>query len=138
LETVGERKYEEILEKTQAPIKSSEPPLVMVTGDRVVCYDSFSKRYFETDSVETLRGVVNDINRQLYTDGFASVNDWYYGIGLENTENGDEYGWNIEMGVLELRLGSGLTKHNRPYVTVGFNTAMTPKHIYNRLMRNAI
>lgn len=120
---------EEVLNKAQAPDKN--PALLYVTSEDVLCWDSYSKRYFNAPSLEQIRGVVNDLNHVMYSEGWVSLNDYYWEIGLEPIEFGDQIGWAIESGPLELSFGTTLLNNNRACVTIKFE--ITPKHMYARL-----
>jgi hypothetical protein len=87
--------------------------------ERVLFFDVYSGRYFQTDSVETVRKVVNDLNDRLFAEDFVPLNDFYFGVGLPNVEFGDEVGWHVIDGSVQVKYDSFL-KNDRPGVTVSF------------------
>ena len=98
IEVVGEEKAKEVDEKIadeqlKAHPLSEQQPIVVGTG-KVLCFDTLSSRYFMSD-METLRKVQNDMNRIILDDMFASLNDFYYRIGLDPMNLGEELGWTI-------------------------------------------
>lgn len=98
------------------PISSKE--VIVISGEEALCYDAFSGRYF-TSAVETLRKAENDTNRQIIHDGYASLTDLYYRIGLRPTSMSDEVGWTSDV-VLELKFSPALTDDNRPCLAINF------------------
>jgi len=57
-----------------------------------LCYDSMSGRYFYSD-INALKSGINNINAMIINKGEASLNDFYYLIGLSETKIGNEVGW---------------------------------------------
>lgn len=128
--SVSNSKSEEILDKAQEPTKKA--PVLYISSEETLCWDEYSKRYFLSPGLERIRGIMNDLNHTMYTEGWVSLNDYYWEIGLEPIEYGEEIGWAVERGPLEARFGTALMD-NRPCVTISFE--VMPKHIYTRLGR---
>ena len=134
IETIGEKKEQAIrdhiakdkIEKN--PVKNHEV-IITAKGD-TLCYDGMFGRYFKSD-IETIRRAINQINRDILTQDYASLNDFYNEIGLSPTEMGDHLGWNIDDGQLEPDFSSQLAEDGTPCLVIGFNVA--PKYNYNRL-----
>jgi len=124
LEIAGPKKTEEILSKSAQP--RTTPPMALLTGDSVLCYDLYSDRYFTMDSVEDVKRAVNEINELLYSDMFVSINEFYERVGLAAITYGDDIGWDVENGMVNLRLDSMLTDKDKPCVVIVFEA--TPKH----------
>lgn len=132
VETVGEKKEQAIRDEiaqermNKHPIESST---VIITGKgKHLFFDSFSARYFESD-IETIRQLVNDFNQKLIKSApmFLPINDFYYELGLEPGEMGDEIGWNAEDNMLEVRTSSAkVTKDGRPCIILEY--PIWPKH----------
>lgn len=64
-------------------------------SERILCYDMFSKRYFNT----TMAAVINaqyHINRNLQLRGYCCLNEYYEFLGINGVDLGDEMGWNIQ------------------------------------------
>jgi hypothetical protein len=120
LEAVGKKKFEKVEERVREP--RDDPPSSMIIDDnRVLFYDLFSGRHFHGNSIESVRKVVNDLNDQMYSEDFASVNDFYYGVGLDRMEYGSEWGWNIADGAVTVEFDAFI-KNERPVVSVSFPT----------------
>lgn len=97
-EVVGEKKVQEIQEKV-IDKKMAENPAsaatVVLTGDgETWCYESISDRYFKTNISKVHRAEFN-LLMNMIPDNYASLNDYYYELGLKNTGLGDELGWNM-------------------------------------------
>ena len=64
-------------------------------SDRVLFYDSFSNRYFES----TVAGVLNaayHMNRNWALRGELPINEFYTFLGLDPINGGDDIGWSYE------------------------------------------
>lgn len=61
---------------------------------------------------------------------YVSLNDFYYKIGLDNTKIGDDLGWNIENGLIELHFSSQLAADGTPCLVMDYQVA--PKYDYNK------
>lgn len=61
-------------------------------------YDAFSKRYFESTVNKVIQAEYH-MNRNFVLSGVSSVNEFYDLLGLDNTTNGDEIGWDMADGL---------------------------------------
>lgn len=131
VETIGEKK-EQIVKDKVAEKKLEKNPVsqnnVIVT-DRgtTLCYDGTSGRYFNSD-METIRRAENRINKQLLDDMYVSLNEFYDELDLEHTELGDQLGWHLDDGLIQLDFSSRLTDDGRPCLVMSYNIA--PKYDY--------
>lgn len=119
LEEVGEKKYEKVRERTVSPNEDPVPTAILLDEDRVMFFDVFSGRYFRLNSVETVRRIVNDMNDQLLSGDWISLNEFYFELGLERTEYGDDIGWAAYQGTIQIDFDSFL-KEDRPCVSISF------------------
>lgn len=106
VEVVGEKKEREIREKIaeskleQNPVNPST--IVMTNKGTTRFMDSITKRRFTSD-IETINQIVNRLNRRMINgDDYISLNEFYYEIGLEGCDVGDDLGWNVTRGLIEL------------------------------------
>lgn len=124
IETVGKNKELKIRDDISADKIKQNPPgetEVIFTGKgEVLCYDSLSGRYFKSD-IEHIRRTINDLNKNLLSDMFLSVNDLYYAIGLANTKLGEELGWDVDRGLLEVSFSSHLTESGEPCLVLNYD-----------------
>ena len=124
IEIVGEEKAKEVDEKIadeqlKAHPLSEQQPIIVGTG-KVLCFDTLSSRYFMSD-METLRKVQNDMNRIILDDMFASLNDFYYRIGLDPMNLGEELGWTID-SLIDLKFTSRLSEDGQPCLVVNYES----------------
>ena len=56
--------------------------------------DGYTKRTFTT-SISKVLQAENEVNRQMITYGFVSLNDFYDFLGLEPYDGGDTIGWSV-------------------------------------------
>lgn len=137
VETIGEKKEkavreriaEEKLEKN--PVNNAE---VIVTGKgETLCYDHLSGRYFKSD-IDTIQRIVNELNRDMITDMYVSLNTFYEALGLEPTELGYSMGWTIDMdrrGFIELNFSAKIATDGTPCIVVDYINA--PKYGFDQL-----
>lgn len=131
IETIGEKKDKEIKDAI-AKDKIDKHPVdmndVIVTGTgNTLCYDAFCGRYFWSD-VEKLKRSVNDLNEQLLTDGYVSLNDFYDLVNLDMTKKGDLLGWDSRKGQVRLSFSSQLARNSTPCLVLDF--AVAPSYDY--------
>lgn len=132
-DTVGKQKEQEIHTAVvqdkidKSPVRESE---VIVTGNgNTLCFDAFAGRYFRSDRNKIERAV-NELNRIIVGDDYASLNDFYDRIGLSHTTLGDQLGWNSRhYGYVDVRFSSHLAEDSTPCLAISFNVA--PKYEYD-------
>ena len=131
--TIGEKKEQAVRDSIakdkieQNPVGSRE--VIITEKGNTLCYDVISGRYFKSD-IDALKKVENELNRQMMTDMYISVNDFYYEIGLSPTKQGDELGWNIDRGFISLSFSSQLAEDGTPCLVVDYK--LEPRYGYNR------
>lgn len=123
-EIVGEKKAEEIataIAKKHLEEKEYEP--VEIPRNRrgqTRCYDSISGREFWSD-IETIRQIENRLNRRLLDDMYITVNDFYDEIGLAHIKPGDDLGWNIRDGLIDIRYDAILNEEGEPCLMLDYH-----------------
>ena len=134
VETIGEKK-EQAVRDAIAKDKIEKDPVTnreVIITDRgnTRCYDAISGRYFTSD-IETIRKAENVLNKRLMDEMYISLNEFYWEIGLDSTEIGDELGWNIDNGLIELTFSSQLSRDGVPCLVVNYRIA--PKYGYSTM-----
>lgn len=133
-EIVGETKANEIqaaVAKQQIdekPVSNSE---VVVTGKgEMLCLDPFSMRYFKS-TINDIEKAVNRINTGMLNNMnmYASLNELYYEIGLDPTVVGNDIGWRVDRGIIELKPYAQLTEGGEPCIVITYETP--PEYGYN-------
>lgn len=91
-------------------------------GGNTICYDAISGRYFKSDR-DTINRAVNELNRQMRDGMYVTLNEFYYALGLDGTKLGDDLGWNIEKGYIELDFSSHLDANGTPCLVIDYRVA---------------
>lgn len=131
IETIGEKKEKEVKDLVvkdkvlNNPMKNNE--VIITDKGNTLCYDMISGRYFKSD-IDRIKKAVNVLNHQMLRDGYVSLNDFYYEIGLHNTKMGDDLGWNSDRGLIDLNFSSQLADDGTPCLVLDFT--ISPKHDY--------
>lgn len=133
VETIGEKKEQTIRDAIakdkveQNPVSTKE---VIITGvGTTLCLDSISKRYFQSD-IETIKKAVNELNRRMYYDVYVSLNEWYDELNLDHISIGDELGWEINNGFIDIDFSSQLADNGTPCLVLNYRVA--PKYEFNK------
>ena len=135
VETIGEKKEQAIKDKIakdkikKDPVSKSE---VIVTGKgNTLCYDAFNSRYFYSD-IDQLKRAINELNRIMLNQMYVSLNDFYDELNLKHSGNGDELGWKLDDGFIEVDFSSQLSDDGRPCLVIEYMVA--PRYDYSKLM----
>lgn len=126
VQKITSRVAEKSIQEAGKPVPGTV--LVASSGD-VLCYDVFSGRYFKSD-IETIRRVENNINGQLNAECYASLNEFYAGLGLPPIAAGELVGWSVPNS-LSVEFGSQLTDKGEPVLTIDF--LVSPKENYFKI-----
>lgn len=123
VEKIGEKK-EQIIRDDISQDKINNNPVInneiyITDKGNTLCYDVISGRYFKSD-IDNLKRVENDLNRQMRSDMYISLNEFYYEIGLEPIGIGDDMGWNIDNGYIDLKFSSNLTNEGVPCLVIDY------------------
>lgn len=70
---------------------------IQVDDGKLLFYDDFSSRYFESTMADVIQAEY-EINKRLNEDNEANVNDFYEMLGLPAKAYDDEVGWSLELG----------------------------------------
>ena len=135
VETIGEKKEQTVrdavakerLEKN--PVENKE--VIITTKGDTLCFDAVSGRYFKSD-IDKLKKAENELNRQMRDEMYISLNDFYYEVGLEPIKLGDDLGWNIDNGYIDLRFSSQLATDGTPCLVIDYGYG--PRYDFRNLM----
>jgi hypothetical protein len=134
VETIGDKKEQAIRDSLakesveKNPVTSSQ--VIITEKGNMLCLDDISGRYFKSD-IDKINRIVNELNRRMMSDMYISLNDFYYELGLSSTSMGDDLGWNISRGYIDLSYSSQLTDDNTPCLVINYRIA--PKYNYDSL-----
>lgn len=102
IDVIGERKEKAIRNKvSEKEIKDNplnESVVLISKKGETLCYDPIFKRYFKSDWDFIERTAVK-LNKRILKDPFnsgVSVNDFYYELGLDDIDSGNDIGWNLD------------------------------------------
>ena len=115
----GEEKVKEAVAKERVSKATTEQEIILTEKGNTLCLDTISGRYFKID-IETLKASVNDLNREMRDEMFISLNDYYYELNLPPVKIGDDLGWNIDRGYIELIFSSQLTSNQTPCLVIDY------------------
>lgn len=133
VETIGEKKEKEVREKIaqdevdKHPISTSQ--VIITSKGTTLCKDSLSKRYFESD-IDTIKRIVNNLNRNINNRDYVSLNEFYHELGLEGVPNGDRLGWNVSDGLIDVDFDACITEDDRPCIVV--EHLVPPKYDFDK------
>lgn len=125
VETIGDKKEREIRKEVREKKVAGdtiEPSNVIVGnfGGEQICYESLTGRYFKSDA-ETIRGVINKLNKNLLSDDFVPVNDLYYELGLSSVKMGDDIGWHVNDGLVDISFSGALDAKGVPCLVLDYS-----------------
>lgn len=125
VETIGEKKERDIREQVAKEKMIKNPVREVILTERegnTICYDVISGRYFKSDR-DTINRIVNELNRQMRDEMYVSLNDFYYELGLDGTKLGDDLGWNIDKGYIDINYSSHLDANGTPCLVIDYQVA---------------
>ncbi|GHV47389.1 hypothetical protein FACS189499_04830 [Clostridia bacterium] len=131
VETIGEKKEQSIRDAVvkdeidKNPVTNRE--VILTEKGSTLCYDPVSGRYFKSD-IEKIRKSENDLNRQMRDELYISLNDFYYEIGLPEIQIGNDIGWHIDNGYIDIAFGSQLASDGTPCIVLCYHVA--PRYNY--------
>lgn len=133
LEAVGEKKEQMIRNKVAEDRINKEPvnpSAIIVSGNGSTrCFDTITKRRFISD-IETIKRIVNELNRRMINgEDYISLNEFYGELGLDDVSIGDELGWNVSRGLIDVNFSAHLDTDGTPCVVMDY--AVVPKRGYN-------
>jgi len=97
---------------------------VIITGaGDVLCYDSLTGRYFESN-IEAIKKAMNTINYRIMHNGPESLSAFYDEIGLPPTSMSDELGWNSN-DLMDILFSTTMSTDERPCIAIDFTVPPT-------------
>lgn len=129
VETIGKNKEQDIRDNVSKDILVRNPLSaneVIITGKGdVLCYDTVSGRYFKSD-IERIRRIINELNKELMDEMWVNLNEFYTEVGLGRNTLGDDVGWNIDNGLIDIRFSSQLADDGNPCLVLNYE--VVPGH----------
>lgn len=135
IEMFGEKKNEAVKDAIAKDKVEKNPvvtrEVIITEKGNTLCYDAISGRYFKSD-IEKIKKAECELNRQMLDDMYISLNDFYYEIGLDSVKLGDELGWNVDSGYIDLSFSSQLASDGTPCLVIDYSVA--PRYDYRNLL----
>jgi hypothetical protein len=98
----------------------------IVTGHgETPCFDPLTNATFKSD-IETLRKAENTLNKRLRLEMKVTVNEFLEELGLEPCDVGEDLGWDVDKGDIDLDFSSQLVD-GVPYLVIGHHNP--PRYI---------
>lgn len=134
VETIGEKKEKAIIDAISKDKVEKDPivnhEVIVTDKGSTLCYDALFGRYFTSD-IDTIKRAENSLNRIVVSNMYASLNEFYGEIGLSRVEIGDDLGWNLDDGQIEIEFSSQIASDGRPCIVIHYNVA--PSYDYYKL-----
>lgn len=134
IETIGEKRERNLQGKIAEDGVKNNPPVnnqvIITTRGNTLCKDSISERYFKSD-IDTIRKVINELNRRMTIENYISLEEFYYELGLKPMKHADRLGWEIDDGLLEVYFDTCLADNDEPCIVLNYN--IYPKYGYDKL-----
>ena len=135
VETIGEKKEkkirDEIAQDSVNKTNNENRQIIVTPSGQTLCLDKISGRYFRSD-LDTIRKAVNNLNKEMLSENYISLNRFYSVIGLDNIKDGDYIGWNIDRGFIELDFDACITDTDEPCIVIDYN--IMPRDDYNKFV----
>lgn len=128
-----EKTDENKIEKIEAEVIPTDVSTVVSTvsilpDERLLFWDELTNNVFYSTKNDVLKAI-NEFNAKLLEDREASVNEYCDSMGIRNISLGDELGWNIGDGLINVIFGADLVD-DKPVVTISL-MGETPHQGYN-------
>lgn len=135
VETIGDEKEKIVREKVSEerikknPITKNE--IIMTDYGDTQFYETLSGRYFKSN-IEQIKKVVNYLNKDMLQDMFGtiSLNEFYDELELERIDLGDELGWRVDKGLIEIDFTSKIADNGKPCIVLDYINA--PHYGFNK------
>lgn len=127
-EVVGDKKAKQIQETADA--KAVEKTyqgtnqIIMTGNGESLFYEPISGRYFKS-SWNDISKAANELNADAISNmtGQITINDWFARLGLEDTDIGDDIGWELNndpRNLINIEISSHITKDNIPVGSISY------------------
>lgn len=129
VEKVGKKKEQELRDEIAQDRRNRHPidqTTLIVTGKGpTLVYDKWNDRYF-TSSRNEIDAAVNELNREINLNGFATMTEFYHLLNIPATGHSDYLGWSVKQ-LLEVGYSGTLGTDGEPCLQMEFKTEPDPK-----------
>ena len=134
-EIVGPKKAQDIADAiTDKKVKETkiDKNTIINTGKgTTLCLDDMSGRYFYS-SAEEIKKACNHINKRMMDEYYISLNELYDELGLPEITLGEDVGFNIDDGLIDIDHILGATLHNNETPVLVLNYDISAKYMEHR------
>lgn len=122
VEVIGEKKEKAVRDAVakdqieRDPVTKSEI-VIIDSNSNTLCYEPLSGRYFKS-TIDKIKKAEIKLDRQMIQEMYVSLNDFYWEIGLDGTDLGDQMGWNLSKGYMDLSFSSQLADDGTPCAVI--------------------
>ena len=122
VEVIGEKKEKAVRDAVakdqieRDPVTKSEV-VIIDSNSNTLCYEPLSGRYFKS-TIDKIKKAEIKLDRQMIQEMYVSLNDFYWEIGLDRTDLGDQMGWNLSKGYMDLSFSSQLADDGTPCAVI--------------------
>lgn len=123
VEVLGPQKEQEIRQAVaedrvkQNPVENRE--VIITDHGETLCYDMLSGRYFKSSRNQIDR-IINILNARMRDEMFISLNELYLELDIPPVEIGNEFGWDIDNGYIEVAYDTTLASDSTPCLTMTY------------------
>lgn len=136
VETFGEKKEKTVHDAIAKDKIEKNPPnqsqVIVTKKGNTLFYDELSDRYFKSD-IDRIKRAMNDLNYRM-TGGmemYISLNDFYDAIDLARIPIGNQIGWTVGKGMIDVYFSAQLTEDEEPCIVLGH--LVPPEHGFDKL-----
>lgn len=129
---IGEKKEKIIQEHTdeQTILKDPPPKGVTLQGRGAsLCLDAMSGRYFYSD-VDRIMRAQNILNKRLIEEMYISLNELYDELYIDQNDAGDLVGWNVDDGLIDIRISTQLTPDDEPCIVMRYDVVTRYQYLH--------
>ena len=122
VEVIGEKKEKAVRDAVakdqieRDPVTKSEV-VIIDSNSNTLCYEPLSGRYFKS-TIDKIKKAEIKLDRQMIQEMYVSLNDFYWEIGLDETDLGDKMRWNLSKGYMDLSFSSQLADDGTPCAVI--------------------
>ncbi len=134
VEVIGEKKEKAVRDAVakdqieRDPVTKNEV-VIIDSNYNTLCYEPLSGRYFKS-TIDKIKKAEIKLDRQMIQEMYVSLNDFYWEIGLDGTDLGDQMGWNLSKGYMDLSFSSQLADDGTPCAVIVYG--IPPVYDYQR------
>lgn len=140
IETIGEKKeklvHDNIAKDSVKKLEETKPistrDIIFTGKGDSLCLDLLSGRLFKSDRDRIVRAM-NNLNYQMNggMEMYISLNEFYDEIGLPRIPIGDDMGWSVGKGQIDIHFSAQLTEDDEPCMVI--EHLIPPEYGFNKL-----